>query len=236
MPENIDDWSPEIEELLSEWGEIAVCYSYLHNYSTRKYKAKYHHLQIPIIVLSTLTGTANFAADSYVPNDYKQGFSAGVGTLNIIAGIMGTLMSFLRYSEIFEGHRIAALAWSKLGRAIEIELSLQDKKRKPCRDFLKVARSEYDNLLESSPNIDLDIINMFNKKFDGKYPDVRRPLVCNGLKPIKPFTEHNSETEYKNKMLQKDYERQKPKEVIIEVEPEPELVPNQNKQSQDFQA
>jgi len=222
MPENIDDWSPEIEELLSEWGEIAVCYSYLHNYSTRKYKAKYHHLQIPIIVLSTLTGTANFAADSYVPNDYKQGFSAGVGTLNIIAGIMGTLMSFLRYSEIFEGHRIAALAWSKLGRAIEIELSLQDKKRKPCRDFLKVARSEYDNLLESSPNIDLDIINMFNKKFDGKYPDVRRPLVCNGLKPIKPFTEHNSETEYKNKMLQKDYERQKPKEVIIEVEPEPE--------------
>ena len=222
MPENIDDWSPEIEELLSEWGEIAVCYSYLHNYSTRKYKAKYHHLQIPIIVLSTLTGTANFAADSYVPNDYKQGFSAGVGTLNIIAGIMGTLMSFLRYSEIFEGHRIAALAWSKLGRAIEIELSLQDKKRKPCRDFLKVARSEYDNLLESSPNIDLDIINMFNKKFDGKYPDVRRPLVCNGLKPIKPFTEHNSETEYKNKMLQKDYERQKPKEVIIQVEPEPE--------------
>jgi len=227
MPDNIEDWSPEIEELLSEWGEIAVCYSYLHNYSTRKYKAKYHHLQIPIIVLSTLTGTANFAADSYVPNDYKQGFSAGVGTLNIIAGIMGTLMSFLRYSEIFEGHRIAALAWSKLGRAIEIELSLHDKKRKPCRDFLKVARNEYDNLLESSPNIDLDIINMFNKKFDGKYPDVRRPLVCNGLKPIKPFTEHNSETEYKNKKLQEDYERQKPKEVVIEVEPEPdtELIP-----------
>jgi len=227
MPDNIEDWSPEIEELLSEWGEIAVCYSYLHNYSTRKYKAKYHHLQIPIIVLSTLTGTANFAADSYVPNDYKQGFSAGVGTLNIIAGIMGTLMSFLRYSEIFEGHRIAALAWSKLGRAIEIELSLHDKKRKPCRDFLKVARNEYDNLLESSPNIDLDIINMFNKKFDGKYPDVRRPLVCNGLKPIKPFTEYNSETEYKNKKLQEDYERQKPKEVVIEVEPEPEpeLIP-----------
>ena len=51
------------------------------------------------------------------------------------------------------------------------ELSLQDKKRKPCRDFLKICRSEYDNLLESSPNIDLDIINDFNKKFNDKYPN-----------------------------------------------------------------
>ena len=187
LPENIEDWSDEIEELLSEWGEVAICFAYLHNFSQRKYKLKYHHLQIPIIILSTLTGTANFATDSYVPTDYKQGFSAGVGSLNIFCGILGTLLSFLRYSEIYEGHRISALAWSKLSRTIEIELALQDIKRKPCRDFLKVCRSEYDNLLESSPTIDLDIISMFNKKFNEKYPEVRRPLVCNGLRAIKPY-------------------------------------------------
>ena len=187
LPADIEDWSPEIEELLSEWGEVSMCYQYLHNFSQRKYKRKYHHLQIPIIILSTLTGTANFATDSYVPEGYKQGFSAGVGSLNLFCGILGTLLSFLRYSEIYEGHRISALAWSKLGRTIEIELSLQDVKRKPCRDFLKVCRSEYDNLLESSPNVDLDIINMFNKKFKDDYPDVRKPIVCNGLKAIVPY-------------------------------------------------
>jgi hypothetical protein len=143
-------------------------------------------MQIPIIVLSTLTGTANFA-DSYVPTGFKQGFSALVGSLNLFCGILGTLLSFLRYSEIYEGHRISALSWSKLGRTIQIELSLQDKKRKPCRDFLKVCRSEYDNLLESSPNIDIDIINMFNKKFEGKYDNVRKPIICNGLKEIKAY-------------------------------------------------
>ena len=63
--QNLDRWSTEIELLLSEFGEIALCYSWLHSYSTRKYKAKYHRMSIPIIVLSTLTGTANFA-DSYV--------------------------------------------------------------------------------------------------------------------------------------------------------------------------
>ena len=188
MPSMQECWSEEIENLLSEWGEISQCYAYLHNYSTRKYKHKYHHLQIPIIVLSTLTGTANFATDSYVPVDYQHGFSAGVGTLNIFCGILGTLLAFLKYAEIYEGHRISALAWSKLSRTIEIELSLQHRKRKPCRDFLKVCRAEYDNLLESSPNIDLDIIHMFNKKFEGKYPDVRRPLICNGLKGINPYT------------------------------------------------
>jgi hypothetical protein len=216
LPENIEEWSDEIEELLSEWGEVAMCYAYLHNFGQRKYKKKYHHLQIPIIILSTLTGTANFATDSYVPTDFKQGFSAGVGSLNIFCGILGTLLSFLRYSEIYEGHRIAALAWSKLSRNIEIELSLQDKKRKPCRDFLKICRSEYDNLLESSPNIDLDIINDFNKKFNDKYPDVRKPVICNGLKSIEPYK------------LDKDIPKKKESVSINISEPEPEINPPEN--------
>ena len=187
LPDKIESWSDEIEDLLSEWAEIAMCFAYLHNFSTRKYRKKYHHLQVPVIILSTLTGTANFATDSYVPVDFQKGFSAGVGALNIFCGILGTLLAFLKYAEIYEGHRIAALAWSKLSRNIEIELSLQELKRKPCRDFLKICRSEYDNLLESSPNVDLDIIGMFNKKFENKYPGVRRPIICNGLKEIKPF-------------------------------------------------
>ena len=212
LPEDIEEWSDEIEELLSEWAEVSMCYAYLHNFSQRKYKAKYHHLQIPIIVLSTLTGVGNFAVDSYIPKDYQHGFTAVIGGFNIFCGILGTLLSFLRYSEIYEGHRISALAWSKLSRNIEIELSLQDKKRKQCRDFLKICRSEYDNLLESSPSIDLDIIRMFNKKFNDKYPDVRKPIICNGLKEIKPFREPVIETPDK-----------KP-EAEPEPEPEPEAL------------
>jgi hypothetical protein len=226
LPADIECWSDEIEELLSEWAEISMCYSYLHNYSTRKYKKKYHHLQIPIIVLSTLTGTANFATDSYVPEDYKHGFAAGVGSLNILCGILGTLLAFLKYAEIYEGHRISALAWSKLSRTIEIELSLQDKKRKPCRDFLKVCRSEYDNLLESSPNIDLDIISMFNKKFDGKYTGVRRPVICNGLKEIKPYkievVEHSIPSLGEDK--EEDFQEPNPVEDFQEPSPEPQTI------------
>jgi len=187
MPDNIEDWSPECEELLADWSEIASCYYWMHNYSQRKYRKKYHSLQIPVIILSTLTGVSSFATEGYIPEDFKQTFTAFVGSLNIFAGILGTLLSFLRYSEIYESHRIASIAWSKLSRSIEIELSLHDQKRKKCTDFLKVARAEYDGLLESSPMIDQDIINTFNQKFEGKYQNVSRPIIVNGLKQVKPY-------------------------------------------------
>jgi len=179
----LEKWSDEIEDLLSEWAEIGLCYGWLHNYSERKYKKKYHRFSIPIIVLSTLTGTANFA-DSYVPSGFKQGFSAIVGGFNIFTGILGTLMSFLKYAEIYESHRISYVSWSKFARNIQIELALKDSKRKNCRDFLKVSRSEYDRLLESSPNIDQDIIKTFNDKFNDDYPDVAKPIIVNGLKEV----------------------------------------------------
>ena len=220
LPDDIEEWSYEIEELLSEWAEISQCYSYLHNYSTRKYRKKYHHLQIPIIILSTLTGTANFATDSYVPENFQHGFSAGVGTLNIACGVLGTLLAFLKYAELYEGYRRASLAGAKLSRTIEIELSLADKKRKPCRDFLKVMRSDYDNLLESSPLIDMDIINSFNKKFEGKYTEVRRPLVCNGLKAIKPFEEENNIIPEK-KVEVVDEEEEEEIKIVIEDQVDP---------------
>ena len=121
------------------------------------------------------------------PRARTEGFSTCVGGLNIFCGILGTLMSFLKYAEVYEAHRIAAVAWSSLGRNIEIELALKEERRKNCRDFLKVSRAEYDRLLESSPTIDQDIIALFNKRFNKDYPHVSKPIVCNGLREVRVY-------------------------------------------------
>jgi len=175
-------------------------------------------------IISTLASTPSTATPtpvtSYVPTEYQNGFSAAVGSLNIFCGILGTLLAFLKYAEIYEGHRISALAWSKLSRNIEIELSLHDLKRKPCRDYLKVCRAEYDNLLESSPNIDLDVIHLFNKKFKDEYPDVRKPIIVNGLKSIEPYKAH---------IIKKPAREQEPapeRHPVFEPEQEPEPEPD----------
>ena len=131
--------------------------------------------------------SANFAVDSYVPTPYQHGFSACVGALNILCGVLGTLLSFLRYAELYEGHRVAALNWSALGRSVQIELAMSDSRRKSCRDFLKASRSTYDSLLESSPALDQDVVTVFNKRFADQYPNVSKPIQCNGLREIIPY-------------------------------------------------
>ena len=64
---------------------------------------------IPVIIISTVTGTANYAQDRF-PEDLKQYIVMGIGTLSIIAGIITTIYQFLQISELNEGYRAAAIS------------------------------------------------------------------------------------------------------------------------------
>jgi len=174
-----EGWTPECEDLLAEWSEKASCYRWLHTKSEKKYKRKYYCFSIPVIILSTITGTANFAMSEYVPEDRQKIATAIVGGLNLFAGVLGTLQTFLKVCETMESHRAQGVAWSKLGRNISIELALDPERRQPNGDFLKLCRAEYDRLIEQSPMIDDDIISLFKSKF--KNYEVSKPSICNGL-------------------------------------------------------
>ena len=182
---SLDKWTPEQEELLAEWAEKASGYRWLHSRSEKLYRKRNYVFTIPVIILSTLTGTANFAMDSFVPEENKQMAMACVGGVNIFAGILSTLQNFLRYAELTESHRLAEVSWSKFGRDISIELALDPVRRKPALDFLKVCRAEYDRLIEQSPTIDDKIIASF--KYNFKDTTIRKPDICNGLSKCKIY-------------------------------------------------
>ena len=172
-------WNNECEELLAEWSEKASCYRWLHGRCEKSYRTWYYCFSIPVIILSTLTGAANVGMDSFVPQENKSMASAIVGGVNIFAGIVSTLQNFLKVAELMEGHRIAGVSWGKLQRNIAIELALDPERRVIQSDFLKLARAEYDRLIEAGPIIDDGVINQFNKKF--KNYQVSIPSICNGL-------------------------------------------------------
>jgi len=178
-------WTKEQEELLAEWSEKATCYRWLHSRSEKLYRARNYTFTIPVIILSTLTGTANFAMDSFVPEEHKQIAMAAVGSVNIFAGILSTLQNFLRYAELMESHRQSEVLWSKFSRNIAIELTLEPKRRKNASDFLNTCRQEYDQLIESSPTIDDPIINQFKRNF--KNATLKKPDICNGLDECKIY-------------------------------------------------
>ena len=183
--ETVFPWTREQEELLAEWSEKATCYRWLHSRSEKSYRTKNYLFTIPVIILSTLTGTANFAMDSFVPEENKQIAMAAVGSVNIFAGILSTLQNFLRYAELMESHRLSEVQWSKFGRNIAVELALDPRRRKSAHDFLKVSRAEYDRLIEQSPPIDDNIIKQFKRAF--KTLEIKAPDMCNGLNKCKIF-------------------------------------------------
>jgi len=185
-------WTKEQEKLLASWSERAAGYRWLHSRSEKLYRCRNYTFTIPVIILSTLTGTANFAMDSFVPESHKQMAMACVGGVNIFAGILSTLQNFLRYAELMESHRVCEVSWSKLSRDIAVELTLEPKMRKPAFDFLNVCRAEYDRLIEQSPPIDDDIIKKYKGEFYELDKEFNHPLVCNGLDRCKIF-EKNEE-------------------------------------------
>ena len=86
------------------------------------------YFALPVIILSTITGTANFAQSSF-PDSVKPYAPSFIGTLNLVAGLITTVAQFLRVSELLESHRVASLAFGKLSRNIAVELSLPIKER-----------------------------------------------------------------------------------------------------------
>ena len=136
--EKLQIWTSEQENLLASWSVRASGYRWLHSRSEKLYRKRNYAFTIPVIILSTLTGTANFAMDSFVPEEHKQVAMASVGGVNIFAGILSTLQNFLRYAELMEGHRVAEVSWSKFSREISVELALEPDMRKAGFDFLTV--------------------------------------------------------------------------------------------------
>jgi hypothetical protein len=165
MKQIAEEWKDEHENILTEWAEKAMCYRWLHHRSHMSYRQKNAMYTIPVIVISTLTGTANFALDRF-SSTAQQWAVMVIGALNISAGIISTVSQFLKISEINEGHRVASIAWDKFYRNIKLELNKAPKERRHPLEMLKLSKEEYDRLTETSPMIQDNIIKLFKKSFD----------------------------------------------------------------------
>jgi hypothetical protein len=113
--------------------------------------------------MSTLTGTANFALER-IPAEYQDTASVVIGSINILAGIITTVAQFLKLNELTESHRTSSIAWDKFHRSIRIELIKSPEERPDINYFIKTVRDEYDRLMETCPQIDKDIVDLFRKK------------------------------------------------------------------------
>ena len=184
-PEYDAVWTQHHENILIEWADKATCYRWLHAKSHLDYSRANTWFTIPVIVMSTLTGTANFAQDRF-PEDMRPAISSGIGTVNIIAGIITTIQQFLKISEYNEAHRACSISWGKFYRNIQVELAKDPKERSNVKLLLKTQKEEFDRLMEISPPISEKVIKRFKQNFcnpnSPNYDaDLKKPEICGAL-------------------------------------------------------
>lgn len=185
LPEVDMKWSIQEERLLTLWSDRALCYRLLHEESHKRQSKKLMWFTIPVIILSTLTGTANFGIQSLVSDENRNLAQSCIGILNIFAGIITTIQNFLRISELSESHRQAFIGWGQLNRNIFTELQLDRKKRKPCKEMLQRFRAEYDRLIAISPLLSKQVISDLMIKFK-HHEDLLLPEECDHLIHTEP--------------------------------------------------
>jgi hypothetical protein len=177
-------WNDSEVQLLKKWGETAASYRLLHNRAFRYYNGSSYWFAVPVIVFSTITGTASFSQTLFPPS-YQPFVPMVIGGVNIFIGILGTLARFFRVDELTESHRVASVSYGKFARNIATELSLPPQNRKYNGvDLVEMCRGELDRLIEQSPEIPMHILLEFKNNPD--FQNIEKPEVLD-VKPIQEY-------------------------------------------------
>ena len=194
------EWHPQHHNILKEWAEIGYSYRYLHDKAFIYYSKQNLRFALPVIIISTLTGTANFAQQSF-PKDWQTTTPLIIGTFNLVAGLITTIAQFLRVSELLEGNRSASIGYDIFSRNIAVELSLPIKERELSgSEFITKCRLELDKLIEQSPNIPQHIIHKFSKRFEKKA--FFKPNILD-INPIQIYIDDDEEERKAIKLIEK---------------------------------
>ena len=191
-------WTPDHENILVDWADKAMCFRWLHAQANQQYSKANAWFTIPVIIMSTVTGTANFAQDKF-GEVVKPYVSMIIGSVNIAAGIITTIQQFLKVSELNEAHRVASIAWDKFYRNVKVELAKSPRERMPVTQMIKMQKEEFDRLMETSPVIEDDIIQKFRTTFkvpenvpseqltekQKLFKELKKPEICDVLESTK---------------------------------------------------
>lgn len=158
-------WRIENEKILKSWCDKSICYQIMHDRAHKRYWCLNAWFAIPVIIISTITGTGNMSQGS-LEKKTRDSLVIAIGSLNLLAAIMTTISQFLLVAQKSEGHRLASVLWDKFARKVKIELSKIRDDRVDCDAFMLQCQQEYDRLVETSPIIPSDIIRWFRNKVE----------------------------------------------------------------------
>jgi hypothetical protein len=152
-------WGTEQENIIKKWADKSLCFKMMHERAHRRFWCLNAWFNIPVIILSTVTGASNVATASF--NNSAPYIAYIIGGVNIFAAILATIATYTGVAQKLEAHKYASDSFDKFARKLQIELAKGRRDRVKARDFLKQANEEYDRLIDMSPIIPNDVIRWF---------------------------------------------------------------------------
>ena len=179
-------WSTPLEQLVASEGEKCRGLAWINQKAEVYYSLRANAIAIPVIVLSTLAGTASVGSSSLFQGD-TQISSVVIGLVSIGVGILNTISSYFSWARKAESHRIAFLQYSKLFSIIRVEMSLPRSERQEAETLLKQIRDGMERLAETTPSPPPSVLEEFNTHFKDEDKTISRPVETNGLQKISIF-------------------------------------------------
>ncbi len=144
-------WDDDVERLFEAWLRRVAAAEAGHRRDSDQLRRGSLMLGVPVVVLTTIAGTSVFA--SLQNGNVPTGVRVFIGTISILAAVLSSLQTFLRFGMRAEGHRIAAFRYETLRREITQVLALPRASRpQPVRELDSV-RQRLDRYAKESPTI-----------------------------------------------------------------------------------
>jgi len=181
-------WTTALESYFKNTGERSHTLGMMHLEAEQIVSAKRTAIDLPVIVLSGVTGFVSALSSSPMLSANQALISVVLGITSLFVSTLNTTGSYFQFAKRAEGHRIAGMQFSKLYRFLAIEMGLPRDERMQPHDLLKMTKETYDRLQEISPPLPDSIVEKYRMKFkDAK--DIAVPEECNGLERIIVYTE-----------------------------------------------
>jgi hypothetical protein len=186
LPDRDLTWSEPLELLIAQEGEKARGLAWIHQRAETFYSIRNNWIAIPVIILSTLSGTASVGSSSLFSGE-TQISSIVIGLVSIGVGILNTISSYFAFSRKAEAHRIAYLNYNKLFQTVSVEMALPRAERDEPEHLLAQLRTTMERLAETTPTPPDAILISFNNRFKDEDKSIARPTETNGLHKIKVY-------------------------------------------------
>ena len=190
IDENIEksgEWCDGFEIILKKEAEQSESLFWLHNKASLLATKFNDYIQIPSIVLQTVTGFLS-ATSGLVP-------SIALGGISIFTGVLTTILSYYKFSAKAEGHRVVAQLYMQIYKIIEVELLLPISQRENPQVLVKEVREKLAKISEVAPDIPESIISLYKLNF--KDNTTSKPIIANGLDEIEIYKEKEKKIQVK---------------------------------------